>query len=613
VRRARPPKARLKLLGAGAFFGIILTAATSVMMLRTKEPMACDRALPMTIAATPAIAPAIQAITNRDIQLPCAEVKVVAQSAAETAETIAIANGEMPALWIPDSSLWPRRATQQATHFVGTPSIEQREPLVISPLVMVTTGAKGGGGPDVPVGWQDLAGGQAAGLATIIGDPLSTTEGLATLAAVHGMANAPRPEVAKPELIGAMLQVGRDAAPSIQSAYDRLGSGPLAFTATEQSVVSYNRGSPSAPAVAVYPREGTIALEYPLVRVIEPDEPPALADLADRVEQALRTPMATSTLLAAGFRSPHGDLDPSIAATLGVPPSRPALLPSPTAEQATDVLRTWSAVTLNSRMLVVIDVSSSMDADAGNGRSRIELTRDVSIAALGLFPDTTSIGLWAFSTGKVPPDDWVELVPLGPLAGPLSGPPLSGPADPSGPRLSGPPLSGPADPSGPTLSGPPLFGPADPSGRGTRRQALLAATQSLPSHTGGGTALNGTGLNDTALNDTALNDTALAAVRSVRGSYEAGRVNSVVLFTDGRNEDPSGIDTATLIRTLRAENDPTAPVPIILIGIGPEVDFKALREISAATGGKAYLASDPNDFHGVFLDALILRQCRPAC
>jgi len=356
VRRARTSKARLKLLGTGALFGTVVAAATSVMLLRTNEPIACERSLPLTIAATPAIAPTIQAIIDRDIQLPCVEIRVAAQTAIETAGAVAVADSEMPALWIPDAALWPQRAAQQAASVAGTPSIERREPLAISPLVLVTTGMNGLGWPDAPpLSWQDLIGSQATDMITTIPDPLSTTEGLTTLAAVHGLVSAP-----KPELVATLPQIARNAAPSIQSAYDRLSSGgePFAFIATEQSVVSYNRATASVPtprdganrsAVAIYPKEGTIALEYPLVRVAEPDEPPAIADLADRVERTLRTPAAISGLLAAGFRSPQGDLDPAIAASLGVPPSKPELLPSPTAEQATDVLRAWSTMTLASR------------------------------------------------------------------------------------------------------------------------------------------------------------------------------------------------------------------------------------------------------------------------
>lgn len=564
MRGPRSRLDRLRPLGPGTLFAVVLLAATSLMLLRTNEPIACETAVPLKIAAVPAIAPAIREITKRDVDAGCADIRVLSMTAGEAASMIAAGGPDQPALWIPDSALWPQRANQlAASSGVETPSVRPGQTLVTSPLVVVTARAHAGrlGWPDRPVSWRELVSGSVTGLSTTIGDPLSTTEGLTTLTAVRGLLGG---SGADPAVAGAMLQVGRDAVPSIGSAYERLGAtaDALAFTATEQSVVAHNRDGVQPPVVAVYPRDGTVALEYPLVRVVAPGEPPPVAAVTGIVEQALRRPDATATLLAAGFRGPDGKLDRAFDAGLGVSAVLPAQLPPPSAEQATEVLRTWNAITLDSRMLVVIDVSGSMDGAAGNGQSRIELARDAGLAALGLFPDSTSMGLWAFSTARsisngargTPAEDWIELVPLGPLSQRL--------------------------------------------GNRSRRDAIVAAARTLPNRTGGGTALN---------------DTVLAAFREVRASYEPGKVNSVVLMTDGRNEGPDSIDTATLIKTMREEIDPATPVSIIAIGLGPDVDFDALRELTAATEGKAYLARDPADMRQVFLDALIQRQCRPHC
>lgn len=551
-------RTRSRQFGPGVLFGVVVAAAASLMLLRANEPIACEDPVPLKIVAAPSITGTVEEIVRRDVDAGCTRIRVVAQGSADAARAIASGGSDLPALWIPDSAMWPRRAEQlAASSSFEPPSIDPGQPLATSPLVVVTSRTHGAqlGWPETRVGWQDLMSGSLDGLPTTIGDPLSTTEGLTTLTAVRGLLGGAE-GTPGPELVGAMLQIGRDAAPSIRSAYERLGTAgrPPAFTASEQSVVAHNRSSTDTPVVAVYPREGTVTLEYPLARVIAPGEPAAVAGVIERIGRALRSPAATSTLMAAGFRSPDGRLDQAIDATLGVVPSKPVPLPSPSVEQAAEVLRTWSAVTLDSRMLVVIDVSGSMDAGAGNGQSRIELARDASLAALGLFPDRTEIGLWAFSIAKDPPDDWIELVPTGPLSASV--------------------------------------------GRGIRRQAMLDAARSLPSRTGGGTALN---------------DTALAAFRAARAGYQPGKVNSVVLMTDGRNEDRDSIDTDELIKILRDEADPSTPVPIIAIGLGPDVDVEALQQIAAATGGKAYLTRDPADIRRVFLDALIQRQCRPNC
>ncbi|GAA3436068.1 hypothetical protein [Kutzneria kofuensis] len=88
---------------------------------------------------------------------------------------------------------------------------------------------------------------------------------------------------------------------------------------------------------------------------------------------------------------------------------------------------------------------------------------------------------------------------------------------------------------------------------GPQRQLLQQAAASLPGRVGG---------------NTALYDTALQAYRALRDGYDATKVNSEVLITDGKNETPGGIDLTALIAALRAEVDPTRPIQIIGIGLG---------------------------------------------
>jgi hypothetical protein len=77
-----------------------------------------------------------------------------------------------------------------------------------------------------------------------------------------------------------------------------------------------------------------------------------------------------------------------------------------------------------------------------------------------------------------------------------------------------------------------------------------------------------------------------------------------VLITDGENDDPSGIALPALLDTLRAEADPARPVKVIGIGLGPDADLDALRQIADATSGAAYLAKDPQDLQSVLFDAI---------
>ena len=110
---------------------------------------------------------------------------------------------------------------------------------------------------------------------------------------------------------------------------------------------------------------------------------------------------------------------------------------------------------------------------------------------------------------------------------------------------------------------------------------------------------------------TGLYDSTLAAYASARKSWEQGRLNIVVVMTDGRNEDPSGISRAQLLAELGKLADPHRPLPIIFVGIGPEVDNADLQGIAAATGGQAFTTADPAKINDVFYAALSRLACQP--
>jgi hypothetical protein len=327
------------------------------------------------------------------------------------------------------------------------------------------------------------------------------------------------------------------------------------FTASEQNVLSNNRLIGERRVVSSYPKEGTLSFDYPLVRVSRTGEHSGMDAATAGFEAALRSPATAKRFADAGFRTSAGSSPEGWSMDKdGVRSDKVTILKSPSTEQVSELLRTWGAISLDSRMLAVLDVSGSMIEKMSNGQTRIDAATQAALTALSLMPDTSHIGLWAFSTKKNPPNDWIQLVPIGALGEPLGGLP--------------------------------------------RRTQLINGANKLPSIVGGGTALNAT---------------ALAAWRSIQQTYDPTKINSVTLITDGRNDDISSIDLAELIATFKKEADPARPVPMIMVGIGNEADMDALRQISAATGGKAYQALQPDDIRGVLLDAISQRRCRPNC
>ena len=125
-----------------------------------------------------------------------------------------------------------------------------------------------------------------------------------------------------------------------------------------------------------------------------------------------------------------------------------------------------------------------------------------------------------------------------------------------------------------------------------QRERLFAGIAGLSERTGGATGLY---------------DSTLAAYRTVQASYDSRAINSVILFTDGANEDPESLELEQLLETLQRERDPAKPVVIVTIGITEDADAETLKKISAATGGTSYVARAAQDIPSVFADALLAR------
>lgn len=562
--RNQPPSLlRRALLPVGALIGVVAAVGVTVVALKATAGAECQGALPLKVAVAPAAEEVVrQTAAEYQAGQPivdgrCVQVQVESRGAADVATELPTAQINPPALWIPDSSMWAAE-TQKEAGEIGTdaPRLEVKSSLASSPLVIA--GSEQAmtklGWPVTPVSWTRVV---DPAVRVTLSDPTQSTEGLATLAVIRGLLGNPDGSP-KSELVSALLRVGREALPSVRDAFNKVTQGaenaPV-FTASEQNVIANNRSVGERRVVASYPKEGTLGFDFPLVRVSRPGEHSGTESAAAGFEKALRSPEAAKRFADAGFRTPQGRAPEGWTTEEdGVNGDQVTLLKAPSTDQVSELLRTWGAIALDSRMLAVLDVSGSMAEKMSNGQTRIEAATQAALTALSLMPDTSDIGLWAFSTDKKPPNDWISLVPIGPLGEPLSGKP--------------------------------------------RRDVLVAGAQNLAAIVGGGTALN---------------DTALAAWRFMQSTYDPLKINSVTLITDGKNDDISSIDMADLVATFKKEADPARPVPMIMVGLGQEADMDALRQISDATGGKAYQALQPADIQGVLLDAISQRRCRPNC
>ena len=88
----------------------------------------------------------------------------------------------------------------------------------------------------------------------------------------------------------------------------------------------------------------------------------------------------------------------------------------------------------------------------------------------------------------------------------------------------------------------------------------------------------------------------------LKESFDAARINAVLLLTDGRNEDPRNDDLDGTLRVLRAGSEGTSasPVRLFTIAYGEDSDLAVLRQMAEATNAAVYDASDPTTINRVF-------------
>ncbi|MCJ0891796.1 substrate-binding and VWA domain-containing protein [Rhodococcus sp. ARC_M12] len=315
---------------------------------------------------------------------------------------------------------------------------------------------------------------------------------------------------------------------------------------SEQAFLAYQQDT-GVELGATVPPTGTISLNFPLA-VTEPagDRHETAKSVGTALAAAIESDRGQQALSDGGFRS--ADMAP-LDADRGIGDVTPLTIADQQAAEST--LRQYQVLALPSRTLVMEDVSGSMNYSAG-ADSRIALTVQASETGNRLFPDNASMGLWAFSIGLGgESQDYRELAPIR--------------------RMD------------------------EKVGNTTQREVLLQQTRTLPTLVGGGTGLY---------------DTTLAAFRSVQEGYDPDAVNSVIILTDGTNEDPASISLDELLSTLRAEQDPSKPVVIVTIGITDDADAGVLQQISAATGGTSFVARNPAEIPNVFVNALRSRSGR---
>lgn len=522
----------------------------------------CGEPIELTVVADTAIARPVKAIAAEydAREDACSRTDVVAQDSADTAALLASGNGSDIDAWIPDSPVWLVRMAASARSLGrDVPDLALERSIASSPVVFAApvSGAKALAGRTLS--WTDVLSGD---LPTLLADPEASSASLNGLQAMERAA----PIGQAKQFQNAMIRLSDGAPARVDAAFGSLAVSPpgTVAIASEQQVAMHNHDDASTPLLALYPSDGTLALQFPFLRMLDESElaknldaegeptgdDAARAELELRAQQldALKIALwdASDRFAAEGFRDGTGGGELKQDGVL----ADATEVGSAAASAQVSILRTWGVVSLRSRILSVIDVSGSMEEPTITGLRRIDLLQQAASTTISQLSEAVDVGVWAFSTTRIGDQDWEDLSPIEPLADEA------------------------------------------------HRTQVLDVLASLPARLGGATGLY---------------DTTLAAVKQVRSAYDPETVNSVLLLTDGKNEDENGISRDQLLDELAAMAEDGEQVPVVLVGIGPDTDIESMRLIAEATGGAAYSAQRPEDLKTVLTDALSQRSCRPNC
>ncbi|MEJ2578051.1 MAG: VWA domain-containing protein [Kineosporiaceae bacterium] len=504
----------------------------------------CTAPTTITVAAAPRAVPLVEEALapvdgTRLSDERCLTVQIQSQAATDVISGASVLPPDRaPQVWIPDSSLWVRQIDTwefaAAGSLATSPIIVAGSPAAVDSLGWATH----------PPAWGTVLSGEHPVALPDLRDDATASTALLGLWQSLGMDAS-----ADKAIAAAVISAARADAPSVQDALQAAADddpkGPFLIT-SEATVVDANRGADQPRLVAVYPRGGSPALDFPLIRVAPKQQDSHRTLAVDAVLAALGTDPVPALAHANGLRDGSG----AAPEGTGIETATVAPLAAPSNTETAAFLGRLRDLQVPSRILTVMDVSPSMRSGVpGTPLSRVQLAGQAAIAVGNLLSDRSSAGLWIFSLERDGALPYRQITPLAPL--------------------------------GTTRNGQ------------THRDLLDRELAALPDQVGGA--------------GTALYATAVASVRTMTEHYQEEAVNSVVLFTDGSNENDPSISLNEAVAQLTALHDPRHPVQLIAIGIGPTADVQGLQALVAPTGGKAYRATTPQELRQVLFDSLARR------
>ncbi|MBA0128080.1 VWA domain-containing protein [Haloechinothrix sp. YIM 98757] len=515
----------------------------------------CDSGLSINVTAAPDVAGVIEKAATQASEAEgegCYHVNVTGRDSESTAESLVLSDGgEPPDVWIPESTMWLQHAQNKGAWDVPVSGTS----IASTPVVLAVTDDTAGslGWPDETPSWSQVIDADEENFDIGFTDPVRDPASLSALIGIKNLAES-RSDPGR-----AYTSLLRRLSPNtVQDPAELFGKVPGQGT-TDETLDAFPTTELALLRYNLEARTANLVASYPDETVPSLDFPYTVLPgttgqhrtAAKDFLDRLRAPGFAENFSAAGLRTPEGE---ALRDRAQLDRTTAEAVPRGTVPRPDDVrqlLNEWAGVNLSARVQVLLDVSGSMAQHVpGAGKSRMAVTLDAAETGLNLFKPTTEIGVWLFSTNLDGSKPYRELLSVRPVSEHLSRDSV---------------------------------------------QVLRGVANQIGGNTG-------------------LYDSVLAAYRDATENWEAGRINIVVVLTDGKNAYPAGITRDELLAELNKLVDPRRPLQVIGIGIGPDVDEAELSEIAEATGGEAYTTEDPAKINEVFHAALSELLCQPpAC
>ncbi|GAA3962107.1 substrate-binding domain-containing protein [Actinoplanes auranticolor] len=564
------------MLATLAVVAVVAGARIAVGQLGGAE---CSGQVRLSVAAAPEIATAVQQSAaewvagKADIEGTCVAIDV---RAADPADVAAVLGAQQkvsltgagaprsgltpPDVWISDSRTWLQRLRAAAPQF----AITDEGSLAMSPVVMALPDpvAEDLGWPEKKLGYADLV----AQITTSTNFRAGTVDPARDAAALSGLlvlsGTATTLDQRRPGTSNGLLRalatdtsvLRDDLMAQLPQGDDdgSLAAGLSLAAMSERDVVTYNAGKPTVALTALYPEPAAVPLDYPFAVMPQLDR--SQAEAAHQLYETLTKGSGfRGALGAAGLRLPDGGTPGGFVAPDGAPkrigPS-PAAGSGEAAASATDGATIDRALAGWSAVVAPARILAIVDA-SNSMRTPVPTARNATRMQVTLAAARSGLGLFS--------DDWqVGLWLFAAGAGPGNHREL----------VSIGPLTDKRDDVAGALSG------IKPEG-----------------------------------GDAGLYRTILDGYREVQDGWQAGRVNSVLVMTDGADAgDKAGdIKLDQTLAQLEAAKSTDKPVQVIVVGVGDAVDEGPLERITKVTGGGVFIAEDPAQIGAVFLQALSLR------